>query len=235
MFGNHSMKHWNHIVAKQLFLAGCLMITIVACTNNKQGQMMRFPEIFTDTNRVTMADSNTVATFGAGCFWCVEAIFQRLEGVQSVVSGFSGGSVKNPTYQQVISGTTGHAEVVHIQYDSEKVTFGELLEVFWMTHDPTTPNRQGADVGTQYRSAVFFHNEEQKRLAHYYKDRLDKAGVFTNKIVTEITPFEAFYPAEDYHQNYFNNNPNQAYCAFVIRPKLDKFKEVFSDKLVAQP
>ncbi len=193
--------------------------------------MSRHPEIFNANQDISMADNKAVATFGAGCFWCIEAIFQRLQGVESVVSGYSGGSVENPTYRQVVSGTTGHAEVIQVTYNPEEITFAALLEVFWMTHDPTTLNRQGADVGTQYRSAVFYHDEHQKEMATHYKQKLDEAGVFDDPIVTEITEFDVFYEAEDYHQNYFNNNPNQAYCTFVIRPKLEKFKEVFSDKL----
>lgn len=172
-----------------------------------------------------------LATFGAGCFWCVEAVFMDLNGVKSVVSGYSGGDAKNPTYKQVCSGTTGHAEVVQISYDPAVISFEELLEVFWKTHDPTTLNRQGADVGTQYRSAIFYHDEEQKRLAEEYKQKLDESGAFADPIVTEIVPFKEFYPAEDDHQNYFSQNESQPYCAFVIRPKVDKFRQVFGDKL----
>ncbi|MFW5657071.1 MAG: peptide-methionine (S)-S-oxide reductase MsrA [Bacteroidota bacterium] len=171
------------------------------------------------------------ATFGAGCFWCVEAIFSRLEGVESVVSGYSGGKIKNPTYKEVCSGRTGHAEVVQITFEPEVISFEELLEVFWKTHDPTTPNRQGNDVGTQYRSAVFYHNEKQKELAKKYKERLNSAGIWDNPIVTEITPFEAFYKAEDYHQEYYENNADQPYCSFVITPKIEKFEKIFKDRL----
>lgn len=171
------------------------------------------------------------ATFGAGCFWCVEAVFQRLVGVQKVVSGYSGGAKENPTYEQICSGTTGHAEVCQITYDPGMITYDELLEVFWTTHDPTTPNRQGNDKGTQYRSVIFYHNEKQKELAEKYKKALDEAGIWKNPLVTEIAPFEKFYPAEGYHQNYFNANPNQGYCQFVVLPKVEKFKKVFKDKL----
>jgi len=171
------------------------------------------------------------ATFGAGCFWCVEAVFQRLKGVQSVVSGYSGGRVKNPTYKQVCTGKTGHAEVVQITYDPKQISFAELLEVFWGTHDPTTRNRQGNDIGPQYRSVIFYHNDEQKRLAEQYKRKLDEAGVFRAPIVTEIVPFREFFPAEDYHQNYYNLNAAQPYCQFIIQPKLEKLKKVFADKL----
>jgi peptide-methionine (S)-S-oxide reductase len=171
------------------------------------------------------------ATFGSGCFWCTEAVFQDVMGVQSVVSGYTGGKIANPTYREVCSGRTGHAEVVQITYDPDVITYDELLEIFWKTHDPTTLNRQGADVGTQYRSVVYYQDEEQKRLAEEYKQKLDESGAFPSPIVTEISPLEAFYPAEDYHQNYYKNNPEQGYCSFVIRPKVDKFKQVFSNKL----
>lgn len=170
-------------------------------------------------------------TFGAGCFWCVEAIFLRLKGVNDVVSGYAGGTVKNPTYQQVTSGNTGHAEVVQVSYDPSEITYEQLLNVFWRTHNPTTLNRQGADVGTQYRSAVFYHNEEQKRLAEHFKARLDEEKVYNDLIVTEITPLDTFYEAEEYHQNYFAKNPEQAYCQVVIVPKLEKMEELFKEEL----
>ncbi len=171
------------------------------------------------------------ATFGAGCFWCVEAVFQRLKGVQSVASGYSGGQTDNPTYREVCSGTTGHAEVCQIMYDPQVITFTDLLQAFFSSHDPTTMNRQGNDVGTQYRSAIFYHSEEQKTLAEKAKKELNDAKAFENPIVTEIAPFTKFYKAEDYHQNYYNENGEQPYCAFVIRPKLEKFKKVFKEKL----
>jgi methionine-S-sulfoxide reductase len=171
------------------------------------------------------------ATFGAGCFWCSEAVFQRLKGVRSVVSGYSGGTVKNPTYKQVSTGTTGHAEVVQVKFDPQQVSYAELLEVFWKTHDPTTKDRQGNDVGTQYRSVVFYHNDEQRKLAEHYKGKLDEAGAFTAPIVTRIEAFREFFPAEDYHQNYYNLNSQQPYCSVIIRPKIDKLKKVFQDKL----
>jgi len=169
--------------------------------------------------------------FGSGCFWCTEAIFQNLEGVIKVTSGYAGGSIKNPAYREVCSGRTGHAEVVKVDYDPAEISFSELLEVFWKTHDPTTLNRQGADVGSQYRSAIFYFNEAQKQLAEKYKQELDEAGIYDNAIVTEITAFSNFYPAEEYHQNYYNNNPGQGYCQVVINPKIDKFRKVFSEKL----
>jgi peptide-methionine (S)-S-oxide reductase len=172
-----------------------------------------------------------VATFGAGCFWCVEAVFQQLDGVISVESGYSGGTIENPTYEQVCTGATGHAEVCQIRYDPSRTTYEELLEVFWKTHDPTTLNRQGNDVGTQYRSVIFYHGEKQKALAEKYKKELDSSGAWDDPIVTEISPSTAFYKAEEYHQDYFKSNPRQAYCTFVIRPKVDKFRKVFKDKL----
>jgi peptide-methionine (S)-S-oxide reductase len=172
-----------------------------------------------------------VATFGNGCFWCTEAIFQQVEGVVKVESGYSGGQIKNPTYKQVCGGETGHAEVLQITFDPKKVSFEDLLEVFWNTHDPTTLNQQGADIGTQYRSAVFYHNEKQKQLAEAYMKQLTAAHAFKNPIVTEITPFSVFYKAEDYHQNYFNDNPTQGYCRAVIRPKVEKFQKQYAGKL----
>jgi peptide-methionine (S)-S-oxide reductase len=171
------------------------------------------------------------ATFGAGCFWCTEAVFLNVDGVTKVVSGYSGGKVKNPTYREVCSGLTGHAEVTQITYDPKKASFEDLLEVFWNTHDPTTLNRQGADEGTQYRSAVFYNDEEEKKIAEQYKKQLEASHVYKNPIVTEISPLINFYPAEDYHQNYYALNPNQGYCQYVIRPKVEKFKKQFSAKL----
>lgn len=172
-----------------------------------------------------------IATFGEGCFWCTEAVFQRLEGVVKVESGYSGGTVKDPSYLEVCSGRTGHAEVSRITYDPKKVSYTELLEVFFGTHDPTTPNRQGADVGPQYRSVIFYHNDDQKRLAEEYKNKLEAGKVFNAPIVTEISPAKEFYEAEEYHQDYYNNNSIQPYCTFVITPKLEKFRKVFAGKL----
>ena len=172
-----------------------------------------------------------VATFGAGCFWCTEAVFQRLKGVVKVESGYSGGSVPNPTYEAVCTGKTGHAECTQITFDPKIISYKELLEVFWKTHDPTTLNRQGADAGTQYRSVIFYHNDEQKQLAGKYKNELTSAKIWSDPVVTEISSFRKFYKAEDYHQNYYNQNSNQPYCSFVITPKLDKFKKIFAEKL----
>lgn len=171
------------------------------------------------------------ATFGAGCFWCVEAVFQELKGVQSVTSGYAGGTVTNPTYKQVCGGNTGHAEVARVVYDPQVISYDELLEVFWQTHDPTTPNRQGNDVGTQYRSAVFYHNPEQKEKAEFYKKKLNESGAFPGPVVTTIEEMKEFYPAEDYHQNYYIDNASQPYCTFVIGPKMDKFRKAFRNKL----
>ena len=162
------------------------------------------------------------ATFGAGCFWCVEAVFQRLDGVKDVVPGYCGGDKVNPTYKEVCTGRTGHAEVAQITFDPATISFDELLNMFWQSHDPTTRNRQGNDVGTQYRSAVFYHNEEQRSAAEESKENLDNSKTFSNQIVTEITALDQFWPAEDYHNNYYDNNPNQPYCRIVIKPKLDK-------------
>lgn len=174
------------------------------------------------------------ATFGAGCFWCVEAVFQQLSGVQSVVSGYTGGKVKDPTYREICGGRTGHAEVAQITYDEKIISFDELLEIFWQTHDPTTLNKQGADVGTQYRSAIFYHDSEQKQKAEMYKQKLNEAGAFNNPVVTEISPMGVFYKAEEAHQNYYINNQDQPYCAIVIRPKIEKLKRVFGHKLAKQ-
>jgi peptide-methionine (S)-S-oxide reductase len=171
------------------------------------------------------------ATFGAGCFWCTEAVFRPLEGVQTVLCGYCGGWVRNPRYRQVCDGTTGHAEAVQVTYDPAVISYEDLLEVFWQTHDPTTRDRQGHDVGPQYRSAIFYHSPEQKRLAEHFKDRLDASGAFGRPIVTEIVPFKEFYRAEAYHQDYFARNANQPYCRAVIRPKVEKLKKVFADRL----
>jgi peptide-methionine (S)-S-oxide reductase len=172
-----------------------------------------------------------LATFGGGCFWCTEAIFKRLNGVEKVVSGYSGGSVENPTYEQVCTGATGHAESIQITYDPTKVSYVDLLEVFWKTHDPTTKNRQGNDFGPQYRSVIFYHDAEQKELAESYRIRLEAEHIWDRPIVTEIEPFARFWPAEPYHQNYYDNNSSKGYCTFVITPKIEKFKKIFKERL----
>ena len=171
------------------------------------------------------------ATLGTGCFWCTEAVFQQMEGVEKVYSGYSGGHVENPTYKQVCNGDTGHAECLNIEYNPSKISFEDLLEVFWKTHDPTTLNRQGNDVGTQYRSVVFYHTEEQKKIVENQIRELDKSGSWNNPIVTTLEPFVKFYVAEDYHQDYFNNNGGNPYCQMVVRPKVEKFEKIFKDKL----
>ena len=166
-----------------------------------------------------------IATLGGGCFWCVEAVFQRIEGVISVKPGYAGGNVKNPTYKQICTGNTGHAEVAKIEFDPSRITYSQILNVFWQSHDPTTLNRQGNDVGTQYRSVIFFHNKSQEKIAKKSKIDADKSGYWDNEIVTEVTLLNNYYDAEDYHDNYYNNNPNQPYCLFVIKPKLDKLEK----------
>jgi peptide-methionine (S)-S-oxide reductase len=171
------------------------------------------------------------ATLGGGCFWCLEAVYQDLRGVETVVSGYAGGHVPNPTYEQVCSGATGHAEVVRVTFDPAEVSFREILEVFFTIHDPTTLNRQGADVGTQYRSAIFYHTPEQERVAREVVREFEEAGVWDSPVVTEIAPLEIFYPAEEYHQNYFRRNPNQPYCQAVVAPKVSKFRKKFLEKL----
>lgn len=178
-----------------------------------------------------MSTNLQTATFGSGCFWCTEAVFLDVKGVTEVSSGYMGGKTKNPTYEEVCTGTTGHAEVIQLKYDASLVSFEDLLEIFWNTHDPTTLNRQGADVGTQYRSAVFYHSEEQKKVAEQYKKQLSESRIFKNSIVTEITAASEFYKAENYHQNYYALNSNQGYCQFVIRPKVEKFRKQFASKL----
>lgn len=220
------MKKW-------ISFLGAVAVSLTSCGRSSTAKEPIFKDIepLESTNMSEQSGVLETATFGAGCFWCVEAVFQRLEGVESVASGYSGGKVKNPTYREVTTGRTGHAEVIQLTYDPSVITFDELLEIFWQTHDPTTLNRQGADVGTQYRSAIFYHTEEQRAKAEFYKEKLNAEHVFPNPIVTEITEFEAFYVAEDYHQDYYNLNGSQPYCTFVIDPKVDKLKKVFADKL----
>lgn len=202
---------------------------LFSCNQNvKESNLTAEQTIVENTQTNSIMDT---ATFGAGCFWCVEAQFQMLDGVQSVSCGFSGGAVKNPAYREVCNGTTGHAEVCQIVYDPAKISYDELLAAFWQSHDPTQLNRQGNDVGTQYRSVIYYHNEEQKVLAENYKKQLNASGAWTKPIVTEISPIGPFYKAEDYHQNYFNQNGSESYCQYVIQPKVEKFKKIFKDKL----
>jgi peptide-methionine (S)-S-oxide reductase len=213
----------------------CMVVISCAQSDKKQKRKMASENTFTALDENNADLSNTeVATFGTGCFWCTEAVMESLDGVKKVVSGYSGGHVANPSYKAVCTGETGHAECVEVTYDPKVITYADLLEAFFRSHDPTTLNRQGNDVGTQYRSVIYYHNAEQKELAEKAKVELDKSGAYSNPIVTEISKAEKFYPAEDYHQNYFANNPEQGYCAFVIAPKLDKFKKVFKDKLRKQ-
>ena len=203
-----------------------IICLIISCSNNKSEA-----NNMSDGTKMEDLKNLDTATLGAGCFWCVEAVYQRIKGVKFVESGYSGGDVNNPTYKQVCTGNTGHAEVSRIYFDPKEVSFSELLEVFWGTHDPTTLNRQGADAGTQYRSVIFYHNPEQKKIAEDYKKRIDSSKIFDSPVVTEISPVINFFKAEDYHQNYYNENSNQPYCSFVITPKLEKLKKVFKEKL----
>jgi peptide-methionine (S)-S-oxide reductase len=206
--------------------------TLLSCAQKSPANSNIIMDNKTKTTTQQALPGTAIATFANGCFWCTEAIFEELDGVISATSGYTGGAIENPGYKQVCSGETGHAEALEIIYDPAKITFDELLEVFWETHDPTTLNRQGGDEGTQYRSGVFYHTQEQKEKAEKYKTALDKSGAFDKPIVTEITPAGKFYPAEDYHQQYFQENENKnPYCKIVIRPKLDKFRKVFKDKL----
>jgi peptide-methionine (S)-S-oxide reductase len=199
-------------------------IAIFSCKDNSKANATLI------INAMEQNNVDTV-TLGAGCFWCVEAVFQRLKGVESVQSGYSGGTIKNPSYKEICTGKTGHAEVIQIIYNSDTISFENILEVFFQTHDPTTLNRQGNDAGTQYRSVIFYHNEKQKDIAEDILKALDLSGAFTSKIVTEISPAQAFYLAEEYHQNYYNENSSQGYCSFVIKPKIDKLEKVFKDRL----
>ena len=210
---------------KCILLIFSALISLSSCANKKTAFIS--PAIHNNANTDTV-------TFGTGCFWCTEAIFQQVEGVISVESGYSGGKVKNPTYEQIGTGATGHAECLNIVYDPKKVTYDELLEMFWQSHDPTTLNRQGNDIGPQYRSVIFYRNQQQKEIAEKYKEALDKSGAYSRPIVTTLEPITKFYKAENYHQNYYNQNGNQPYCQFVIRPKVEKFQKVFKDKLKKQ-
>lgn len=206
-------------------------IQLSACAQNSNYEKSNTFKKMNNTSPATQQHKTEVATFAAGCFWCVEAQYQQLKGVEKVESGYIGGHIENPTYKQVCTGETGHAEACNIYYDPTIISYDELLAAFWIAHDPTQLNRQGNDVGTQYRSAIFYHNEEQKQKAEEYKKKLDEEKAFNGPIVTEISPYTKFYKAEDYHQNYYNDNPSQGYCVFVVKPKMDKFRKVFQDKL----
>jgi peptide-methionine (S)-S-oxide reductase len=204
------------------------LILAVSCSQSgTQFKTVRDIDMTTNNN-----DTLAVATFGAGCFWCVEACFSQMNGVVEVLSGYMGGTTLNPTYKEVCTGTTGHAEVAQIKYNPSIISYEELLEVFWFVHDPTQLNRQGNDIGTQYRSVVFYHNDEQKQLAEHYKKKLNESGAYSSAVVTEISPAAEFYVAEEYHQGYFFDNPDQPYCSAVVRPKVEKFRKVFAEKLV---
>jgi peptide-methionine (S)-S-oxide reductase len=211
----------------KLILSGILLaITFAGCAQNKIKK-----EPFSMSDSLISNVKTDTATFGAGCFWCVEAVFQRLDGVLKVTSGYSGGHIENPTYEEVCSKSSGHVEVARVIYDPSKVSFDDLLQVFWQVHDPTTLNQQGADEGPQYRSVIFYHNDEQKQKAEKYKKELDASGAWDKPIVTAIEPLKNFYAAENYHQDYYNQNQDQMYCRYVIRPKVEKFEKVFKNKL----
>lgn len=216
----------NHIKNKTLLLL-CI-VGIVSCQSSQD------KKVSSTNNKVKMETQTNEkmdsAIFGAGCFWCVEAVFQRVPGVKEIISGYSGGQVDNPSYEAVCSGSTGHAEVIKLVYNPEEVSFATLLSVFWQTHDPTTLNRQGNDIGTQYRSAIFYLNEEQKSIAEKLKSDLNASGAFRAPIVTEISAYTNFFAAEEYHQNYYNQNSSQGYCRYVIAPKLEKFEKVFGEQ-----
>lgn len=211
---------------KYLLSVVMLGFTLASCAQPKEKTEKEPGDMTISTDQKT-----ATAIFGNGCFWCTEAIFQQLEGVIKVESGYSGGANPNPTYEEVCTGLTGHAEAARITYDPAKISYATLLEAFWESHDPTTLNRQGNDVGTQYRSVIFYENEEQHKEAEFYKKKLQESGAFNNPIVTEITPLKEFYVAENYHQNYYNQNGSAPYCTYVIKPKLEKFKKAFKDKL----
>jgi peptide-methionine (S)-S-oxide reductase len=210
------------IMLSAIFLS---LFTIASCNSSST------QKTFMNEEKIPAGTKKDTTTFATGCFWCTEAIFQELKGVLKVTSGYSGGTVSNPSYEEVCSGTTGHAECLQIIYDPKQISFEELLEVFWESHDPTSLNRQGNDEGTQYRSAIFYHNAEQKEKAEHYKAKLDQSGAYNKPIVTEIAAFTKFYPAENYHQEYYRLHGSQPYCTFVIRPKVEKFEKVFKDKL----
>jgi peptide-methionine (S)-S-oxide reductase len=215
----------------QLHSLFSLMFCFIVLTSCAQKTASKTNIEKSPSNMSTNAQLDTI-TFGGGCFWCTEAIFQRLKGVQSVASGYSGGKIKNPTYREVCSGMTDHAECTQVVYDKNEISLAEILEVFFKTHDPTTLNKQGADEGTQYRSVIFYTDEEQRKVAEDIKQGLDKSGAFNRQIVTEISPMTIFYKAEDYHQNYYNDNKSKnSYCAIVIVPKIEKFEKYFADKL----
>jgi peptide-methionine (S)-S-oxide reductase len=213
----------------KVVLPACLVLLAIALYAFAGGVGKSAGACGADTLQIP--DGMELATFGAGCFWCVEAVFENVRGVESVVSGYSGGKRPNPTYEQVSTGASGHAEACQITFNPEVVSYADLLEIFWKTHDPTTEDRQGNDVGPQYRSVIFYHSEEQRKAAEFYRKKLEEEKVYDEPIVTEIVPFEAFWQGEKYHQNYYAANPEQPYCRFVIQPKVEKFKKAFSHKI----
>ena len=208
--------------------AGILIICMTLISQVSVNSMKTKPY---DMQAMKSDEQYDIATLGSGCFWCTEAVYERLKGVQKVISGYSGGKVINPSYKEISSGRTGHAEVCQIYFNPEQISYEELLDVFWHTHDPTTLNRQGNDVGPQYRSIILYHSENQKEAAFKSRARIDSEGTFSDPVVTEIVPYVDFYKAEDYHQDYFLNNPRQPYCTHIVKPKVEKFKAKYQDKL----
>ncbi len=234
MNANKTNKTTIFIILLQLIAVFLVMPAASSKTINKKIQMENNSKLIptvAETDNSGSSSSIDTITLGGGCFWCVDAIYERLEGVTKVVSGFSGGTVKNPSYEEVCTGRTGHAEVVQIAFDSSKTSLDEILKVFFSVHDPTTLNRQGDDVGTQYRSVIFYRNDHQYKIAKDIIDDLNNEHVYSKPIVTTLVPFKAFYKAEDYHQDYYDNNKNAPYCRLVIQPKLEKFEKVFKDRL----
>lgn len=219
------MALFDNYLKKSLLLIYIICISFLSFCSNKSNEIKS-----KQIDKMTQSNNLDTATFGAGCFWCVEAIFSDLKGVESVIPGYSGGHTENPDYKEVCTGTTGHAEVCQIIFDPAVIKYSELLEVFWTTHDPTTPNRQGNDVGDQYRSVIYYHNETQKSEALFSKENV-ATKIWDDPIVTQIVQFTKFFKAEEYHQDYFKDNPNQGYCKFVIEPKVLKFRKIFKDKL----
>jgi len=222
------------IILFQVISIFTLIFSACGETNNKKNQMENKSKLTTlesDSNQPANPSSHDTITLGGGCFWCVEAVYEMLDGVIKVESGFSGGTVKNPSYREVCTGSTGHAEVAQITFDNSKTSVEEILKVFFTVHDPTTLNKQGADVGTQYRSVIFYRNDHQRNIARSIIDDLNNNHVYTSPIVTQLNPFTVFYKAEDYHQDYYNQNKEAPYCRMVIQPKLEKFEKVFKDRL----
>lgn len=227
-----SQEHKSKSMKTQtILLMALLAASVITFAATVRADVVSGEAITTQSDDKIMPDNLETAVFGNGCFWCTEAVFQRVRGVHSVVSGYAGGHVENPTYRQVTTGTTGHAEVIQIKYDPNEVDYDKLLQIFFRTHDPTTLNRQGNDIGPQYRSIILYSSEEQKSIAEDVKQRLGEAEIWPDPIVTEITPLDIFYEAEEYHQNYFNRNSEQAYCQVVIVPKLEKFERLFQDRV----